>query len=381
MRSRALHLSSVSRLQALKARWGISLPAALIGQFLFQVQDVSPVLHQALENFLKKSEAKIVHSAPEQGLLVFTYHSGDLAKAPGEALPFLQKIDRFVNGSNSFSFGVGKRTLQLDVPHIMGILNVTPDSFSDGGRYLERERAVEHALEMVEQGAEIIDVGGESTRPGSEPVSVEEEMRRVVPVIEAIRKHSSVLISVDTYKSRVAEAALQAGADWVNDISGATFDQKMVEVVVQAGCPLIVMHIKGTPRDMQKNPFYHDVVEEVYRFLEERINTLQKQGVQQIMLDPGIGFGKRVTDNLQLLRDLKDFTFLERPILVGTSRKSFIGKILGRDTDERLAGSLATQIVAVQNGAHVVRVHDVRETHDPLTIWQTILQGKVTDVI
>lgn len=257
-------------------------------------------------------------------------------------------------------------------PFIMGILNVTPDSFSDGGRYLEAGKAVEHALAMVEEGATIIDIGGESSRPGAEPVPASEEERRIVPVIEKVRAHSDVLISVDTYKAPVARSALQAGCDMVNDISAATFDPEMARVVLQSAVPLIIMHMKGTPRDMQNNPHYHDVVAEIYRYFEKRTGELVRDGLQMLMLDPGIGFGKRLSDNLRLIRDLNDFRFLGYPILMGTSRKSFIGKISGGETDERLYGTLATVQASLHNGADVVRVHDVKAVKEVINIINAV---------
>jgi len=251
--------------------------------------------------------------------------------------------------------GLGK------VPLVMGILNVTPDSFSDGGRYTRVSAALERAREMVEEGADIIDVGGESTRPGAQPVPLEEELRRVVPVVEAIRAELDVPISVDTYKSEVARAALDAGAVMVNDISGLRFSPDMADVVAEYQAHVVVMHMKGTPRDMQKNPYYDDVVEEVKGFFSERLEFLQSMGVdlERVLLDPGIGFGKRVEDNLALIRGIPRFLDLDRPVLIGPSRKSFIGDILGLPVEERLEGTLAAVSVAVFLGATVVRVHDV----------------------
>lgn len=298
---------------------------------------------------------------------------------PASLQSVVQKITAFLQGFDPpvWQWGHKRRLDFRHAPFIMGILNVTPDSFSDGGKYFDSAQATDRALQMVSEGATIIDIGGESTRPGADPVGAEEEMKRVIPVIEAIRRHSDILISVDTYKSSVAEQALQAGADMVNDISGAQFDTQMAEVVRRAGCPLIVMHIKGQPRNMQKNPYYEDVVAEIYAYFEERIRILTSAGLSMVAIDPGIGFGKRVTDNLQLLRDLKDFTFLNRPVLIGTSRKSFIGAVLGKETDQRLFGSLATQLLAIENGAQIVRVHDVAATADVLKMYRSVREGQV----
>lgn len=246
----------------------------------------------------------------------------------------------------------------------MGILNVTPDSFSDGGEYLDPENAISHALRMEKYGAHILDVGGESTRPGADPVDVDEEIRRVVPVIRGIREKSSIPISIDTYKSSVAQAALEAGANLINDISGLNFDSGMARVAADAGCPVVVMHIAGTPRTMQNNPGYEDVVAQIMTYFRKQVERLVREGVREenIILDPGIGFGKRVEDNFVLLNRLEEFMKLGFPILVGPSRKSFIGATLDLPVNQRLEGTLAAVSVAALKGARVVRVHDVRET-------------------
>jgi len=248
--------------------------------------------------------------------------------------------------------------------HIMGILNVTPDSFSDGGLFFDKERAVEHAMRMVEEGADIIDVGGESTRPGASRVDEDEELRRVIPVIEAISEKVNVPISIDTYKARVAETALRAGADMVNDISGLRFDPEMAEVVARYGVPVVVMHIKGTPRDMQKNLRYKALIPEIMDYLREGIEIARRAGIKDdmIIIDPGIGFGKTVEHNLEIIHRLSEFKGFEKPILIGTSRKSFIGRVLGDvPVTERLEGTAASFAIAIFNGANIIRVHDVKE--------------------
>ena len=251
--------------------------------------------------------------------------------------------------------GLGSR------PIVMGILNVTPDSFSDGGRYVGVSAALERAREMVNEGADIIDVGGESTRPGADPVPLEEELERVIPVIEAIKAELDVPISVDTYKAPVAEEALKAGAVMVNDVSGMRFSPDMARVVARYGAYGVVMHMKGTPRDMQKAPFYNDVVGEVKAFFQERLDHLVNQGVdrKKVILDPGIGFGKRLEDNLALVRGIPSLLELGCPLLLGPSRKSFIGRVLNLPVEERLEGTLAVVAIAVFLGATLVRVHDV----------------------
>ncbi len=268
---------------------------------------------------------------------------------------------------NLFEIEVKGKKLVLDKPKIMGILNVTPDSFSDGGKYTSIDRALKRCEEMLEEGAEIIDVGGESTRPGSEPVPLEEEIRRVVPVIERIRKElgGGFFISVDTYKSKVAEEALNAGADIVNDISGFHFDERMAEVVARYDVPAVVMHIKGKPKDMQKNPHYTDAPTEILQYFQKTVEEAVEKGVkrEKIIIDPGIGFGKRLIDNLCILKRLKEFKVLGLPILIGVSRKSFIGHVTGEEIPvKRVPGSLAAAGIAVLNGAKILRVHDVKET-------------------
>lgn len=252
----------------------------------------------------------------------------------------------------------------------MGVLNVTPDSFSDGGKFLEVNRAVEHAREMAQAGADIIDIGGESTRPGAALVSADEELRRVLPVIEQL---ADLVVSIDTTKAVIAEKALAAGARIVNDISALRFDPRMVEVIRDAGAGVVLMHMQGTPQTMQQNPRYKEVVTEVRLFLAERIAFAESHGLKksQIAVDPGIGFGKTMEQNLQLLAHVSEFNSLGCTVLVGASRKSFIGKVLsprglqqGREANKRLWGTAATVAWAVAQGARVMRVHDVPEMTD-----------------
>ncbi|MCS7228534.1 MAG: dihydropteroate synthase [Candidatus Kryptonium sp.] len=269
-------------------------------------------------------------------------------------------------GDKEFDFS--KRT------YIMGVLNVTPDSFSDGGKYFTVDSALAHAMKMIEDGADIIDIGGESTRPGSEPVSVEEELRRVIPVIKEIVKRSDIPISIDTYKAEVARQALDNGAVIVNDISGLKFDEKMAEVVSSYKASVIVMHIKGTPKTMQQNPYYDDVISEIYDYLNESVKIAKSAGIEQIIVDPGIGFGKRLVDNLEIIRRLREFKSLGYPVLIGVSRKSFIGHILNLPVDERLEGTAGAVAISVWNGANIVRVHDVKEMARVVKIVDAIKQ-------
>jgi dihydropteroate synthase len=258
------------------------------------------------------------------------------------------------------SLELGPRTL------IMGIVNVTPDSFSDGGRFPDSAAAAEHALKLAEQGADILDVGGESTRPGAQPVSAAHEAARVVPVIEKIAAACDAPISVDTTKVEVAREALAAGAAIVNNITGLHGDPELARVAAEFSAPVIVMHIKGTPRNMQQNPTYDDLIGEITGYLRRSIAIAERNGVPaaQIIVDPGIGFGKTVRHNLEIMARLREFETLGRPILVGTSRKSTIGQVTGKPVGQRLFGTAATVAICIANGAHVVRVHDVAEAAD-----------------
>jgi dihydropteroate synthase len=260
---------------------------------------------------------------------------------------------------------------------LMGILNVTPDSFYDGGRRPDLERAVADGVALAEAGAEIIDIGGESTRPGARAVSADEELGRVLPVIRALRKEVSTVISVDTYKAPVARAALAAGADIINDISALRFDPEMAGLVASENVPVVLMHMQGTPRTMQVEPRYDDVVAEVRDFLAAQVRRGVDAGIdaERIIIDPGVGFGKNLPHNLTLMRYLSSFAYLGQPLLVGASRKAFIGKILNLDPDDRLEGSIAVAVAAVLAGANIVRVHDVKETRRAIRIADAIRYG------
>ncbi|MHA2609843.1 MAG: dihydropteroate synthase [bacterium JZ-2024 1] len=265
--------------------------------------------------------------------------------------------------------------------YLFGVVNVTPDSFYDGGRFFERGKAVEHALRLEAEGADVVDVGGESTRPGSEPVPEKEEIKRVVPVIEGIRKYSAIPISVDTRKALVAREALLAGANMVNNISGTKMTQKMIEVLAENKTPVVVGHIRGTPKTMQKNPKYSHLLWEIFQELEKSTETLKKAGVENILVDPGIGFGKTPFHNLMILRNPGYFSSLGHPIMVGVSRKSFIGYYGGGEKpEERLEGSLASSVVAVMAGAQVLRVHDVHATRKALNVIYAAIRQQALDL-
>ncbi|MBI4691031.1 MAG: dihydropteroate synthase [Nitrospirae bacterium] len=276
---------------------------------------------------------------------------------------------------SNFSLDFSKKT------YIMGILNVTPDSFSDGGIHFDKSIAIKRAYEMVEEGADIIDVGGESTRPGSESVPAEEEIARTIPVIEAIAKNINVPISIDTYKAEVAKRALDAGASMVNDISALRFDRDMPRVVSGYKVPVILMHIKGTPKNMQANPTYEALIPEIMDYLRMSIRLAVKFGIAEdrILIDPGIGFGKTFGHNLEIIKNLSEFTLLEKPILIGPSRKAFIGKILGDvPPSERLEGTAAAVAISIFNGANIIRVHDVKEMKKVAMVSDAIKRVKVS---
>jgi dihydropteroate synthase len=263
---------------------------------------------------------------------------------------------------------LGKRTL------LMGVLNVTPDSFSDGGLFFDKEKAISHALRMVEGGADIIDIGGESTRPGSKPLELEEELRRVIPVIESLAKEVDVPLSIDTYKSTVAQRAIEAGAEIINDISGLHFDPSLAKVAAKNDTPLILMHIRGKPETMQKGVHYDSLFSDILQYLKESIQRAESTGLdsRQIIIDPGIGFGKTAEDNLLIIKNLYEFRILGKPILLGTSRKSFIGKILNTEVGDRLEGTLSSIAISVLNGAHIIRSHDVLQAKKAIAVADAI---------
>lgn len=269
--------------------------------------------------------------------------------------------------------------LDLQFPAVMGIVNVTPDSFSDGGRFFAADAALEQSLTLVREGASVVDIGGESTRPGSELVSADEELRRVLPVVEALAGRVGVPISVDTMKAEVARRCLAAGATILNDVSALRFDDEMAGVVAESGRPVCLMHMQGMPKTMQDDPRYDDVVDEVIAFLEERMTFALARGVreEQIVLDPGIGFGKTVAHNLALLDGLGRLVALGRPVLLGASRKRFLGAILGAEPGGRTVGTVATTVIGYLAGAHIFRVHDVKPNFEALRVALAVREGVV----
>ena len=272
------------------------------------------------------------------------------------------------------------KVLNLSHPHVMGILNFTPDSFSDGGSYQHTDSAVNSALAMLKNGATIIDIGGESTRPGAPDVALEEELSRVIPIIKAIREKSDCFISIDTSKAEVMRQAVLAGADIINDVR-ALQEPNAMNVAAELKVPVCLMHMQGQPRTMQNNPEYDDVINDIKQFFVERISACEDVGISRdkIILDPGFGFGKNLAHNYHILKCIDEFKMMGCEVLAGLSRKSMIGNLLGRNVDERLAGSIAGALIAAQKGAKIIRVHDVTETVDALKVWQACEQGIINE--
>lgn len=283
-------------------------------------------------------------------------------------MPVVLKPRKLELKCGRFSLRLSERT------HVMGILNRTPDSFSDGGKFTDEKDALQHVRRMVAEGADIIDIGGESTRPGSEGVNVSEELKRTIPIIKKISQGLDIPISIDTSKHEVAVEAIRHGASMVNDITGLKADPKMADVIAASGAAVSVMHIKGTPRDMQDNPAYGDLMLEIIDSLRESIDIASRAGISpdKIIIDPGIGFGKTVEHNLTIINRLAELKILDKPILIGTSRKSFIGNVLKRDLDDRLIGTAATCALAIMSGVSFIRVHDVREMVDVARITDAV---------
>lgn len=267
--------------------------------------------------------------------------------------------------------------LDLSTPQVMGILNVTPDSFSDGGKFAGFENALEQVQRMISDGATIIDIGGESTRPGAADVSEADELARVIPVLKAIKKRFNIVVSIDTSKAAVMSAAIAAGADIINDVRALQNDGCLT-AVANSNIPVCLMHMQGLPRSMQKSPSYDDVITDIIEFFQQRIDACVSAGIarERIIIDPGFGFGKTLEQNFHLLANLSKFNQLDLPILAGLSRKSMIGNLLSRDVEQRLAGSLSTAMLAAQQGAHIIRVHDVQETVDVLKVLKAVTDNR-----
>ena len=354
-------------------------------QSFVKATDISDSQLRAIKKLLANSGEIIIESATnEENRLnvIFSVSPNSMNQFSKKIID--QKSDELVPLANllqniskdSWSYQCRNVELKIDQPIIMGILNITPDSFSDGGKYFNEDQAFKHATEMSEAGANIIDIGGESTRPESKPVSIEEEWQRISNVINKLLNINQIIISVDTYKSEIARRALDMGVHIINDISGLTFDPEMGNVISEFRVPVILMHIKGTPRDMQKNPLYQNLMDEVYQFFLKQSQLATAYGIEQIIVDLGIGFGKRPQDNFELIRRLGEFKALGYPILLGASRKSFIGFGLQDSQKDRKIGSITSVVCGILNGANLVRVHDVDETKQALQMVKEVLNSK-----
>ena len=286
------------------------------------------------------------------------------------------KAIKNIEDNEVIQYEIGKRKFDFKLAHVIGIINVTPDSFSDGGQFINNDSAVSHAIEMIENGVDIIDVGGESTRPGSEPVSEDDELNRVIPVIiEILKRKPDTIISIDTTKAKVAEEALKSGALIVNDISGGTFDPDIFNVAKEFNAAIILMHIKGKPKTMQSSPVYTDVVSEVYDYLANQSEIASNKGIDKIIVDPGIGFGKRTEDNLTIIERLEDFKSLGFPIMIGLSRKSFIGNILNLPVEDRDDATNAMNSFAISKGARIIRTHNVKQAVQTCKLFNTMINN------
>jgi dihydropteroate synthase len=326
----------------------------------------------------------VIKGKPEESAVYIVANRRQISKLTGKlanqpfGLPGLGKeISKLLHTRNHPPERIKLKDGEIDLtggPVIMGVLNVTPDSFSDGGLYIEPEKSYERALEMVEEGASIIDVGGESSRPGSKGLSAREELERITPVLEMLAGKIPVPLSIDTMKAEVARVAMESGASIINDISGLRHDPEMTQTAIETDAAVVVMHMQGTPETMQRNPHYEDPVSEILEWMDGRTKKLISLGFdnEKIIIDPGIGFGKRLRDNLDIIEEIGDFQSLGFPVLVGHSRKSFIGTITGRDTGERLWGGFAALGKCLDGGVQIARVHDVKETADFIRVWKAI---------
>jgi dihydropteroate synthase len=338
-----------------------SVKTYLPSHFIFKFYDLSADSYQQLLSLFQKRSYPFWtnRNLPKRSILVSFPDWGALEEFPKDE--FYSELNTLKSDSfrEKWEFKLPNSILKIDRPLVMGILNITPDSFSDGGRFLKADSAIAQAELMAAQGADIIDIGAESTRPGATRVDLEEEWQRLEFVLMQLKNRIDLPLSIDTYKSEIARRALDIGADIVNDISGMTFDQEMATVVGECGCPVILMHIKGTPREMQKDPQYGNMMEELFSFFHERIKFCEQMHIRQVIIDPGIGFGKRLIDNYEIIRRLPEFRAFGHPVLIGPSRKSFIGNILKNKAEERLMGTAAAVGASLMNGANIIRVHDV----------------------
>lgn len=357
---RAMYKKAFSRIIKLR---NVKIGAAnIIKQDMLSIGGDAAVARGVVNGQIERSDLIILGNENQIQKLIEKLSHQDIFEIP----KLRQDVKRLLEQENStktnFLYAKGYK-LPLNRTLIMGIANLSPDSFYDGGNYNKPDKALFHIEEMVQNGADIIDIGGESTRPFSEKVNAETELERILPILEKVLRNFDIPISIDTYKSSVAKAALQAGAHIINDISGLNFDEKMAPIIAQYGVPVIIMHMQGTPQDMQKHPTYTDVIEEISDYLQKSIYKAENAGINSdnIIIDPGIGFGKTVQHNLDIIKRISEFKCFGKPILLGTSNKSFIGKILETENSDRLAGTIATNGYGILNGVNILRVHEVKE--------------------
>lgn len=369
---------------------GIQIITRKSSNLIFRVDNVSPAAANIIkQQLLSMGQEAAVHrevisGGPEssEAYLVINERSASELKRKFSGQPFDlpglgEEIEKLAGSYLNLPERIRLRRRDLllnNTPLVMGILNITPDSFSDGGEYLDPGEALDRAFNMVEEGADIIDIGGESSRPGAEELETEEEIARVKPVLEKLEGNIQAPVSIDTRKSKVARIALDCGADIINDISGLSSDPGMIKTAAEYDAAIIVMHMKGTPSSMQKDPHYHDVIGEIIDWFSERTERIMDGGIEKekIIIDPGIGFGKRLKDNLDIIRELSSFRELGFPVMIGYSRKSFLGMITGRDPAYRVHGGMAALGKSIQQGVQLVRVHDVRETKDFIKVFRAI---------
>ena len=370
MHCKLVNITSLTVFKKYSKRYNIFRDLYEVYSFGLEVKDLSPDNAQAIQKlFLHNGDFCYLESSDHDTTNLLAL--GTISKLKENAGIVRAKIneeigysfDSVLNNYENYdnkSITIGDRELSLKSVNVMGILNVTPDSFSDGGKYYDKGVAVEHALKLLKEGADIIDIGGESTRPGSKSVSVDEELDRVIPVINEIKSlHPDTIISIDTTKSKVAEESLLAGAQIVNDVSGMTFDPKMADVVSNKNAAIVLMHMKGKPETMQNNPGYADVFDEVYEFLYNRIKFAKKNRISKIIIDPGFGFGKTLVNNFELLSRINEFKSLGYPILAGISRKTMLGNSLNLEVNDREIATIIAETIAVTNGVRFIRTHNV----------------------
>lgn len=368
-------LSQKANLYFIKLEGIPSRTVNLLKQEMLLVSAYAAIKKEVASFVVSKSDILLIGTEAHYNKVIpkLRHQPFSLPHLSGELEQILKNIKR-----ERFILSLGDKQLDLAKKvAIMGILNLAPDSFYDGGRYTQKKKALVRVEEMVSHGANLIDIGGESTRPGATKVSTEEELRRIIPIVGKIKELFEIPVSVDTYKAQIAQEAIEAGADMINDISGLRFDPEMKYVVAKYKVPLVLMHIKGTPGDMQNNPYYDSLLGEIVSYLRESIVIAKEAGIdeERIVIDPGIGFGKSVRHNLEIINKLSELKSLGRPILIGVSRKSFIGNVLNLPLQERLEGSLAATCLAVTQGARIVRTHDVKETRRAIDLTQAIINS------